>query len=268
MMNGLQTLPQWRSYFDTPQGAVLGFMNAVYPLGKVISLPIVTLVSDRFGRKIPLVFGLVTCVAFSVMQALAPNFGTFVAARALLGFCTSFISHPSPILIAELSYPTHRGKITALYNTFFVGVVAFFGWDGKTDSGDSISVPFLPRGRPTARSSWPHLGAGGFRLFSKGLFLQFSCWLRCSFPTLLDTLFRKEKLRRRATSLSATMLVAIKTLRWLTLRSTRYRRLSPSSPKCSLRLLGLIWSARPRIVAEPSSPSPLVGSVSGMELES
>lgn len=122
-MNGLQTLTQWREFFGHPEGAVLGLMNAVYPLGKVVSLPLVTFVSDRFGRKIPLIVGLVACVAFSIMQGLAQNFATFVTARALLGFSTSFISQPSPILIAELSYPPHRGKITALYNTFFVRIL-------------------------------------------------------------------------------------------------------------------------------------------------
>lgn len=120
MMNGLQTLPQWRTFFDSPEGAVLGLMNAVYPLGKVISLPLVAFISDRFGRKIPLIVGLAACVAFAIMQAMAQNFGTFVAARALLGFSTSFISQPSPIIVAELAYPPHRGKVTALYNTFYV----------------------------------------------------------------------------------------------------------------------------------------------------
>ena len=119
-MNGLQTLTQWRAFFGNPTGAVLGLMNAVYPLGKVVSLPFVTFVSDRFGRKLPLVCGLIGCVAFSIMQGFAHNFATFVTARALLGFCTSFISQPSPILVAELAYPPRRGKMTALYNTFFV----------------------------------------------------------------------------------------------------------------------------------------------------
>lgn len=120
MMNGLQTLPQWRTSFDNPHGSILGLVNAVYPLGKVVALPIVAFICDRFGRKLPLMGGLVACIGFSIMQGLANNFATFVTARALLGFSTSFLSQPSPILIAELSYPSHRGKVTALYNTFFV----------------------------------------------------------------------------------------------------------------------------------------------------
>ncbi|OBT61843.1 hypothetical protein VE03_08804 [Pseudogymnoascus sp. 23342-1-I1] len=36
MMNGLQTLPQWRGYFGNPNGGLLGAMNAVYPVGKYV----------------------------------------------------------------------------------------------------------------------------------------------------------------------------------------------------------------------------------------
>ncbi|KAF5005209.1 hypothetical protein FDECE_8330 [Fusarium decemcellulare] len=126
MMNGLQTLPQWREYFDHPQGAILGLMNAIYPAGKIVALFIVTFISDRFGRKRTMIIGAVTCVALPFLQGMAKNIPTFVVARALLGFFTSFLSQPSPILITELAYPTHRGKLTALYNTSFYlgGIIA------------------------------------------------------------------------------------------------------------------------------------------------
>lgn len=120
MMNGLQTLPQWREYFDHPEGALLGLMNSVYPLGKVIGLIFVSYVCDRWGRRLPLIFGLVACIGFAILQGLSKNLHSFIIARVLLGLSTSFLSQPSPIIIAELAYPTHRGKITAMYNTFYV----------------------------------------------------------------------------------------------------------------------------------------------------
>jgi MFS family permease len=122
MMNGLQSLPQWRKFFGSPDGALLGAMNSVYPAGKVVALVLVTYLADRFGRKFTIIIGIVACIAFAIMQGLAQNFSTFIAARAILGFFTSFLAQPSPILVAELAYPTHRGKITALYNTSFVSV--------------------------------------------------------------------------------------------------------------------------------------------------
>ncbi|RBR26006.1 uncharacterized protein FIESC28_01279 [Fusarium coffeatum] len=60
------------------------------------------------------------CIIFSILQGLAQNIHSFIIARALLGFSTSFLGQPNPIIIKELAYPTQRGKITALYNTFFV----------------------------------------------------------------------------------------------------------------------------------------------------
>ncbi|KAH7141898.1 general substrate transporter [Dactylonectria macrodidyma] len=126
MMNGLQTLPQWREAFDNPEGAILGLMNAIYPVGKIIALALVTYLSDRFGRKRTIIIGAVTCVAIPFVQATSKNIPTFIASRALLGFFTSFMSQPSPIIITELAYPTHRGKLTALYNTSFYlgGIIA------------------------------------------------------------------------------------------------------------------------------------------------
>ncbi|EXF79923.1 lactose permease [Colletotrichum fioriniae PJ7] len=128
MMNGLQTLPQWRQFFGNPEGAILGLMNAVYPLGKVVALFVVTYISDRYGRKLPLVLGLVACIGFAILQGMSKDLPSFVVARALLGFFTTFISQPSPILITELAYPTHRGRITALYNTFFYFGSIFAAW--------------------------------------------------------------------------------------------------------------------------------------------
>ncbi|KAK2017533.1 lactose permease [Colletotrichum eremochloae] len=43
----------------------------------------------------------------------------FIISRWLLGTATAFIAQPAPILVTELAYPTMRGKISALYNTFF-----------------------------------------------------------------------------------------------------------------------------------------------------
>ncbi|KAI1253664.1 hypothetical protein MGN70_004056 [Eutypa lata] len=150
MMNGLQTLPQWREYFGQPDGALLGLMNAVYPLGKVVALLCLPYITDRWGRRWPLLFGLVTCICFSILQGLAQSLDSFVVARALLGFFTAFLSQPSPILIAEVAYPTHRGKITALYNTFYYFGSIFAAWctygTFKIDSTWSWRIPSLLQG--------------------------------------------------------------------------------------------------------------------------
>lgn len=119
-MNGLQTVAQWREYFDHPDPSLLGAMNAVYPIGKICGLIPTTWLSDRFGRRIPMCAGFVLCVLGAALQGGAQNLAMFMVSRFLLGFATAFIAQPSPIMITELAYPTHRGKVTALYNTFYV----------------------------------------------------------------------------------------------------------------------------------------------------
>lgn len=175
-MNGLQTLTQWKHFFGNPEGAILGMMNSIYPLGKVIALFLVTYVSDRWGRKLPIFIGLVACIGFAIMQGLAQNLATFVTARALLGFFTSFLSQPSPVVIAELAYPTQRGKVTALYNTFFVSH-SFYPirrhpnkdtFKSNTNSSNSTSVLFSRPGVPSELSRFNQLGAGEFLLYCKG----------------------------------------------------------------------------------------------------
>ncbi|EXJ87479.1 hypothetical protein A1O3_04439 [Capronia epimyces CBS 606.96] len=115
MMNGLLALPQWRSYFGQPSATILGTMNAMYPVGKMIGLLLVTFLSDRFGRRFPLRIGLPLLLFAAALQGSAQNVGWFIASRFLVGFGTSFIAQPSPILITELAYPLYRGRITGVY---------------------------------------------------------------------------------------------------------------------------------------------------------
>lgn len=184
-MNGLQTLPQWREFFGSPEGALLGLMNSVYPLGKVISLFVVAYICDRWGRKLPILIGLVTCIGFATLQGLSQNLHSFIIARAFLGFFTSFIGQPSPIIITELAYPTQRGKVTALYNTFFVSLDSILL--GQLCSilivclKFSTLALFSQLGVHMAPSRTRRLGAGEFRLCCKVHYPSFSFWASISY---------------------------------------------------------------------------------------
>lgn len=123
-MNGLQTLPQWRDYFDKPDAPLLGAINAMYPVGKILGLFPVAWLGDRYGRKVPIMIGLGLLIATAIFQAASQNIGMFLASRFLIGVATVFVAQPSPILITELSFPTHRGKMTAMYNTsYYLGAI-------------------------------------------------------------------------------------------------------------------------------------------------
>ncbi|EWY80948.1 hypothetical protein FOYG_15241 [Fusarium oxysporum NRRL 32931] len=155
MMNGLQTLPQWRNFFNNPPPPLLGAINAVYPVCKILGLVPASTISDKFGRKVPIYIGLVSLVIGPAIQAASINLPMFIVSRGLIGFATVFPQVACPILVSELSYPTHRGKMTALYNTFFYfGAIAAawitYGtfkmqstWAWRCPSALQAAIPFL-----------------------------------------------------------------------------------------------------------------------------
>lgn len=118
-MNGVQSIAEWRGYFGNPSGSILGVVNAAQSIGSVISLPFVGILSDRIGRRRTLLSGAIVIVVASVIQAASVQYGMFVISRVLVGVGSMLVTQPSPILITELAYPTHRGKYTSAFWTFY-----------------------------------------------------------------------------------------------------------------------------------------------------
>jgi MFS family permease len=120
MMNGLQSLPQWRTFFDPPSASILGLMNAVYPVGQIIGLVSSAFIGDRLGRRFPFYEGLCFLIVSAALQGAAQNTAMFVISRLLIGYGTGCVIQTCPILVSELSYPTHRGRFTSLYFSTYV----------------------------------------------------------------------------------------------------------------------------------------------------
>ncbi|KAI9734012.1 MAG: hypothetical protein M1834_002669 [Cirrosporium novae-zelandiae] len=124
MMNGLQSTAQWKSYFGHPTGSILGLVNAAQSIGSVISLPFIGILSDKIGRKMTLLAGAITIIAASIIQTASVKYGMFVFARVVVGIGSMLVVQPSPMLITELCYPTHRGKYTSLFWTlYYLGAI-------------------------------------------------------------------------------------------------------------------------------------------------
>ncbi|KAE8146937.1 general substrate transporter [Aspergillus avenaceus] len=124
LMNGLQSIPEWKGYFGSPTGSVLGVVNAAQSIGSVVSLPIVGVLSDTIGRRLTLYLGAATIVIASAIQAASVNYGMFVFARVLVGIGSMLVVQPAPMLITELAYPTHRGKYTsAFWTMYYLGAI-------------------------------------------------------------------------------------------------------------------------------------------------
>ncbi|KDR76241.1 hypothetical protein GALMADRAFT_225930 [Galerina marginata CBS 339.88] len=117
LVNGLQILPEWQSYFKFPKGRTLGVINSAQFLGNLSVLPFTPFVSDSLGRRSALFFGSVIMCLGVALQAAAWSVPMLIGARFTIGVGLSFCQNASPLLLIELSYPTHRGRITSMFNS-------------------------------------------------------------------------------------------------------------------------------------------------------
>ena len=123
-MNGLQSTSSWKAYFNNPTGSKLGVVNAAQSIGSVASLPFVGILSDRLGRRWTLLSGILVVIISSAIQAGSVNYAQFVVSRLLVGVGGMLVTQPSPMLISELCFPTHRGKYTSLFWTcYYFGAI-------------------------------------------------------------------------------------------------------------------------------------------------
>lgn len=153
MMNGLQSVENWRDYFGEPKGATLGLFNAAYPIGGLCAIPCVSFVSDTFGRRIGLATGALLCCIGATLQASAQNLPMFVVARGILGCGTVFLGSSGAPLITELAHPDHRATATALFNTSYAlgSIVAAWATFGtfRINSSASWRIPSALQGMPS-----------------------------------------------------------------------------------------------------------------------
>ncbi|KAL4938253.1 hypothetical protein BDV06DRAFT_232012 [Aspergillus oleicola] len=148
LMNGLQSISQWKNYFDNPTGSILGVVNAAQSIGSVVSLPVVGILSDKIGRRWTLLSGAVVIIIASVIQTASVQYGMFVFSRVLVGVGSMLVVQPSPMLITELAYPTHRGKYTcAFWTMYYLGAIlaswTCYGTQKHLDSNLTWRVPSI-----------------------------------------------------------------------------------------------------------------------------
>ncbi|KAM5361177.1 hypothetical protein ACJZ2D_013259 [Fusarium nematophilum] len=101
LLNGLQTIENWRAYFGHPSGSTLGLFTAVANIGAFSALFFSPYAADYFGRRIATALGVVILVIGVVIQANEPRSNISIGA--------------GPLLIMELAYPQHRGRLTVMY---------------------------------------------------------------------------------------------------------------------------------------------------------
>jgi len=83
--------------------------------------------ADRYGRKPLLLVVAVLFALTSIATAVAPSFTLFITARVLGGIAVGGVSLLSPMYISEVSPPSIRGRMGALYQmSIVVGIVVSY----------------------------------------------------------------------------------------------------------------------------------------------
>ncbi|KDQ15950.1 hypothetical protein BOTBODRAFT_130708 [Botryobasidium botryosum FD-172 SS1] len=154
MMNNLQIVPDWQTYFENPSAPILGLVISVQNIGALLALPIAPYASDNLGRRKGLLVGSCIMLGGVALQTMATTITLFILSRGMIGFGLNFAANAAPLLIVELAYPTQRGPVTALYNSsWYLGsiIAAWITFGTFRISGTTWSwrIPSLLQGLPS-----------------------------------------------------------------------------------------------------------------------
>jgi sugar porter (SP) family MFS transporter len=128
LLNGLQSLPQWRDYFHQPSGAYLGALSNAYVFGNILAFFAASWFSDKYGRLWTIRLGTIVVSIGSAIQAAAQDYAMFFVARLIIGAGAMLLIVACPCLISELAYPSHRGVATAVYGPSWYAGATVAAW--------------------------------------------------------------------------------------------------------------------------------------------
>lgn len=134
----LPSLPSIARHFSVASGQAQLTLSA-YLIGFAIGLPIYGPVSDRYGRKRVVLFGLALYGFANLMSAMAPSLDVLIASRGLQGFGAA-----APLVVARaMVRDLHEGRraaqelarmgtimgvVPAIAPILGVGLEMYFGW--------------------------------------------------------------------------------------------------------------------------------------------
>jgi DHA1 family multidrug resistance protein-like MFS transporter len=105
-------IPVMPTYLKTfgAAGQVLGFIIALFAFGQFLFSPLAGTLSDRYGRKKLIIFGLFVNGLSQILFGLSTEVWMLFAARFITGFGTAFIVPPVMAYAADMTTNEERGK--------------------------------------------------------------------------------------------------------------------------------------------------------------
>ncbi|KAH8879272.1 hexose transporter protein [Thozetella sp. PMI_491] len=124
LLNGLQALPQWAEYFNSPSGSWLGLISAcIFLPGVLLGFP-AAWICGTFGRKWCVIVGSVILLAGGVWNALSGNTIQYLVSRVVIGIGGSITKIGAPTLLQESAHPRLRSPLGHMYyGVYFLGAL-------------------------------------------------------------------------------------------------------------------------------------------------
>lgn len=116
VFSSVQILPPWISHFGHPNAGEIGAVNTAFNVTNVVfGFFVSPIVSNRFGRRWAIcVCGIFTIIGSFVM-CFAPNMGTFIGGRAILGVGHGIGIPVGPQYLAECASVLKRGHLMSFW---------------------------------------------------------------------------------------------------------------------------------------------------------
>jgi len=125
LLNGLQAMPQWKDYFNSPSSSFLGLISASLFLPAIVTPYISSAINSRWGRKASLAVGSVILIVGAFVNAFAKNIGTFIVGRCFIGAAGPFGKITAIALLQEIAHPRLRPILaSSFYCNYYLGSTA------------------------------------------------------------------------------------------------------------------------------------------------
>ena len=128
VMSGLFLVALDQTIISTALGAIveefgsyssIGFIVTAYMLTSTVSVPLAGKLSDMYGRRPVLIFGVILFTLSSLLCGVAPSVEWLVAARALQGIGGGAIMANAFTIVGDLFSPRERGKWQGMIGAVF-----------------------------------------------------------------------------------------------------------------------------------------------------
>lgn len=124
----------------------MGVMSSLFAFVQFVASPIVGRISDKFGRKPMLVWGLVIFSLAEFLFAIAQHLWAFDVSRAIDGLSAAMFVPTSMALAADLTTPRERAKVIGWLSAAFSGGLILGPGLGGLLANISYKFPFWVAG--------------------------------------------------------------------------------------------------------------------------